>query len=92
MRRLAAALISLYQRFSRLTPAVCRYYPTCSCYAKTAILRFGVLRGGFLALRRLLRCHPWSPGGIDPVPEHLDPPRNVFGKRQPQSTLRNRKG
>ena len=54
MRYLAAALIRLYQKFSRLTPAVCRFYPTCSCYAQTAILRFGVLRGGFLALRRLL--------------------------------------
>lgn len=90
MRRLAAALIRLYQRFSRLTPSVCRYYPTCSCYAETAILRFGVLRGGFLALRRLLRCHPWNPGGIDPVPEQL--PRIVFGNRRQQSPLRSRKG
>ena len=49
MRYLLAALIRLYQRFSRLTPAVCRFYPTCSCYAQTAIMRFGVLRGGFLA-------------------------------------------
>ncbi|MFR0949838.1 MAG: membrane protein insertion efficiency factor YidD [Ruminococcus callidus] len=80
MRYLAAALIRLYQKFSRLTPAVCRFYPTCSCYAQTAILRFGVLRGGFLALRRLLHCHPWNPGGIDYVPEHLDPPREVFGR------------
>ena len=54
MRYLAAALIRLYQKFSRLTPAVCRFYPTCSCYAQTAILRFGVLRGGFLALRRTI--------------------------------------
>ena len=55
MRYLVAALIRLYQKVSRLTPAVCRFYPTCSCYAQTAVLRFGVVRGGFLALRRLLR-------------------------------------
>ena len=91
MRHLAAALIRLYQRVSRLTPAVCRFYPTCSCYAHTAILRFGVLRGGFLAVRRLLRCHPWNPGGIDPVPERFEPPRIVFGRRR-QPILRNRKG
>lgn len=47
----------------------CRFHPTCSCYAMTAIERHGVLRGGGLALRRLSRCHPWHPGGLDPVPE-----------------------
>ena len=47
----------------------CRYYPSCSSYAVTAIERFGVLRGCAMAITRLLRCHPWSPGGIDQVPE-----------------------
>jgi hypothetical protein len=47
----------------------CRFYPSCSGYAMTAIERFGVLRGTGLALRRLMRCHPWHPGGIDPVPD-----------------------
>ena len=47
----------------------CRFYPTCSSYAVTAIERFGVLRGSAMAITRLLRCHPWSPGGIDQVPE-----------------------
>ena len=47
----------------------CRYYPTCSCYAMTAVERFGVLRGLSMGLRRLLRCHPWHEGGIDQVPE-----------------------
>jgi putative membrane protein insertion efficiency factor len=49
--------------------AHCRFHPTCSCYAITAIERFGAVRGSALALRRLLRCHPWHPGGIDPVPD-----------------------
>ena len=62
MKYIAAALIRLYQRISRLTPGVCRFYPTCSGYAHTAILRFGLIRGGWLAFRRILRCHPWNPG------------------------------
>ena len=49
--------------------AHCRFHPTCSCYAITAIERFGALRGTVMATRRLLRCHPWHPGGIDPVPD-----------------------
>jgi hypothetical protein len=47
----------------------CRFYPSCSQYAETAIARFGVGYGGWLALKRLARCHPWHPGGIDPVPD-----------------------
>lgn len=47
----------------------CRFYPSCSCYAQTAVERFGALRGSGMALMRLSRCHPWSPGGIDEVPE-----------------------
>lgn len=49
--------------------AHCRFHPTCSCYAITAIERYGALRGSAMAARRLLRCHPWHPGGIDPVPD-----------------------
>ncbi|MCK5480577.1 MAG: membrane protein insertion efficiency factor YidD [Gammaproteobacteria bacterium] len=47
----------------------CRYHPSCSCYAQTAVERFGALRGSAMAVMRLLRCHPWSAGGIDEVPE-----------------------
>ena len=47
----------------------CRFYPSCSGYAITAVERFGVLRGSAMAVARLLRCHPWHAGGIDPVPE-----------------------
>jgi len=46
----------------------CRFYPSCSAYALEAVEVHGVLRGGWLALRRLGRCHPWNPGGVDPVP------------------------
>ena len=54
-------LVRGYQRFvSPLLPARCRYYPTCSAYGITALRRFGPLRGGYLTLHRLLRCHPWS--------------------------------
>jgi hypothetical protein len=77
MRRLVAApaiwLIRAYQLvLSPMRPPTCRFYPSCSAYALTAIQRFGIMRGSWLATRRLLRCHPWNPGGVDHVP-HLDP-------------------
>ncbi len=69
MRRAAAFLIRLYQwTVSPHLGARCRYYPSCSAYAHEAILRFGVARGSWLALKRLARCHPFHAGGFDPVP------------------------
>jgi putative membrane protein insertion efficiency factor len=70
MRWLLIQFIKAYRYL--LSPwlgAHCRFHPTCSCYAITAIERFGALRGSAMAMRRLLRCHPWHPGGIDPVPD-----------------------
>lgn len=70
MKKVFLSLIRFYQkRISPAFPRRCRYYPTCSAYAYEAITRYGALKGGFLALRRFLRCHPFSKGDyFDPVP------------------------
>ncbi len=63
-----ARAIKTYRRFvSPLLPPSCRYWPTCSEYALQAVLKYGVLRGGFMGAWRVLRCNPWSKGGVDPV-------------------------
>ncbi len=70
MRAVLMALIRGYQWFiSPLLGPHCRFYPSCSQYAYEAIARHGIGRGVWLALRRVGRCHPWHPGGVDPVPE-----------------------
>ncbi len=69
MTRILLALIAGYRRLlSPLLPRVCRFHPSCSAYAAEAIERHGALRGIPLVVRRIARCHPFNPGGFDPVP------------------------
>jgi putative membrane protein insertion efficiency factor len=69
MKQLVILVLKFYKRFiSPSLPPSCRFYPTCSEYAMTAVSRFGVIRGGFLAIKRILRCNPYCKGGFDPVP------------------------
>lgn len=67
-RFLVAPIVAYRRWLSPALPARCRFYPSCSAYALTAITRHGAVRGTGLAIRRLLRCHPFHPGGYDPVP------------------------
>lgn len=69
VQKLLVLIIRGYQMWiSPLFPASCRYYPTCSAYAAEAIEKRGALSGSWLAVRRIARCHPFRPGGFDPVP------------------------
>jgi len=69
VKRLALTLIRVYQKtLSRALPPTCRFVPSCSEYSYRAIEKYGLLRGGWLAVRRIGRCHPFHPGGYDPVP------------------------
>jgi len=72
MRKALIFLIRIYSyAISPLMASHCRFYPSCSCYAQTALEQHGILRGGWLAICRLARCHPWHSGGVDPVPESV---------------------
>ena len=69
MRRILSVVILAYQyAVSPLFVPSCRFHPSCSAYALEAVERYGSLRGAWLGVKRLLRCHPWHPGGCDPVP------------------------
>ncbi len=68
-KRFLLALLRFYKReISPYLPPSCRFVPTCSEYAMQAVQKYGALKGGYLAIRRILRCHPFHPGGYDPVP------------------------
>jgi len=68
LKKIALFLITVYQKISALTPSRCRFYPTCSEYTKQAILKHGFLKGSWLGIKRICRCHPLNEGGYDPVP------------------------
>jgi len=69
MARVLVLLVRFYQRFiGPGLPRSCRFHPSCSAYAAEALTRHGAVRGGWLTVRRLGRCHPFHPGGVDPVP------------------------
>lgn len=72
MKKILMAMIKFYQKaISPLTPPSCRFYPTCSHYGLEAIEKHGALKGTWLAIRRISKCHPFHEGGFDPVPEKI---------------------
>lgn len=69
MKYVVMGLIRLYQlTLSRVLPPSCRFEPSCSAYSYQAVEKYGMFKGGWLAIKRITRCHPFNPGGYDPVP------------------------
>lgn len=84
MRTALVILVAAYRAaVSPLFGPSCRFHPTCSTYALRALRRFGPLRGSWLAVRRIARCHPWHPGGHDPVPLRAAPASAPAPRRSP---------
>ncbi|MEH7544377.1 MULTISPECIES: membrane protein insertion efficiency factor YidD [Bacillaceae] len=70
LKKIFILLIRFYQTvISPIKPPTCRFYPTCSQYGLEAVQRFGAIKGGWLTIKRISKCHPFHPGGVDPVPE-----------------------
>lgn len=70
MRKIISGIIGIYRYLlSPILGPSCRFTPTCSEYAQTAVMRFGVLKGGWISIKRIVSCHPWGKSGYDPVPE-----------------------
>lgn len=68
MKKIIIRMISIYQSMPLSSHGRCKFIPTCSNYMKEAIITYGVLKGGWLGLKRIMRCNPWNVGGYDPVP------------------------
>ena len=68
IQKIFLSIIKVYRFFTKYTPPVCRFTPTCSQYAYEAIKKYGAIKGGFLSIKRILKCHPYHKGGYDPVP------------------------
>ena len=68
LKQLILILIQIYQKLSFLKPKSCRFAPTCSEYTRLAVIEWGVINGLWLGIKRICRCHPFNPGGYDPVP------------------------
>ena len=87
MRKLIVAILHLYKVvLSPLLPSACRYYPSCSEYMRQAVERYGVARGLWMGAKRLLRCHPFHAGGIDPVPDLAPTTRLISEIQHPTSS------
>ncbi|MEI8129640.1 MAG: membrane protein insertion efficiency factor YidD [bacterium] len=67
LKKILIKLIKIYQKISGLTPSVCRFVPTCSEYTKQALIKYGILKGLWLGTKRVCKCHPFHPGGYDPL-------------------------
>lgn len=67
IKKLLIKLIEIYQKLSKFTPATCRFTPTCSAYTKQALEKYGVIKGLWLGLKRVCKCHPFHEGGYDPL-------------------------
>ena len=81
MKKILILLIKLYQKFiSPMFPAKCRFYPTCSQYTLEAIKEYGAIKGTYLGIKRILKCHPFHEGGYDPVPKKEN--KNSEGKKE----------